>query len=622
VLPLQTDAAAAASSSPVFWSILLGYLALVLGFGSWFARFNRTTNDFFYGGRRFAWWLITMSIVATGVGSHSFLKYSGISFEHGFSGTMAYMNDWFFMPLFLFGWLPILYFMRIRSIPEYFERRFHPAVRVLATIGILGFLIGYIGIGFLTMAKALQPILGWDLGTIVWVVAAVAGVYITVGGQTAVIFTDLFQGFLLLAAGLALFLLGLDWLGGWDVFWNVLPREFKLPLAGFNRPSDFNFVGVFWQDAVAGSIGFLFMNQGLIMRFLACRSLHEGRKAAAVNVLVVLPVAALAVCGAGWIGKAVALTHPEVISPATPADEIFVRVAAVVSSPAGFGFFVAAVAAALMSTVDTLINAVAAVTLNDVYQKLVPGRRDRHYLRVARAVSVLATLAGVLAALFFSRFRNLYQAHGFFLATMTPPLVTATFLGIFWKRFNTPAAVATLAGGALLIVLGRLFPLALITPFAHGIAPDNDPPFVFIQSLYNLAACFAVGVTVTLLTRPQDPQKIAGLTLGTLETARRRFKGGAPNDRPGGRVRLAWTVDPKLAGGAVVVDAAAREVLAAEPGDLVYLSDPRWWLGGLRSTHARLAEGAAAPGRVRLAPGVALQGHFLSQKPLTLVKEI
>ncbi|MFQ5747929.1 MAG: sodium:solute symporter [Planctomycetota bacterium] len=600
--PLQTDAAAAASSSPVFWSILLGYLILVLGFGSWFARFNRTTSDFFYGGRRFAWWLITMSIVATGVGSHSFLKYSGISFENGFSGTMAYMNDWFFMPLFLFGWLPILYFMRIRSIPEYFERRFHPAVRVLATVGILGFLVGYIGIGFLTMAKTLQPILGWDLGTIVWVVAAVAGIYITIGGQTAVIFTDLFQGFLLLAAGLALFLLGLDWLGGWDVFWKVLPREFKLPLADFNRPSSFNFVGVFWQDAIAGSIGFLFMNQGLIMRFLACRSLHEGRKAAAVNVLVVLPVAALAVCGAGWIGKAVALTHPEVIAAATPPDEIFVRVAGVVSSPAGFGFFVAAVAAALMSTVDTLINAVAAVTLNDVYQKLVPGRRDRHYLGVARGVSVLATLAGVLAALFFSRFRNLYQAHGFFLATMTPPLVTATFLGIFWKRFNTPAAVATLAGGALLIVLGRLFPLALITPFAHGIAPDNDPPFVFIQSLYNLAACFAVGVTVTLLTRPGNPEKIAGLTLGSLDTARRRFKGGEPNDRPGGRVRLAWRLDPELAEGAVVVDAAAREALAADPGDLVYLSDPRWWLGGLRSTHARLALGTRTPGRIRLAP--------------------
>ena len=66
-------------TSPSFWVIIFGYFALVLGFGSFFARYNKTTQDFFYSGRRFSWWLITMSIVATGVGSHSFLKYSASS---------------------------------------------------------------------------------------------------------------------------------------------------------------------------------------------------------------------------------------------------------------------------------------------------------------------------------------------------------------------------------------------------------------------------------------------------------------------------------------------------------------------------------------------------------------
>jgi len=111
------DAASAAGSSPIFWVIVLGYFALVLGFGGYFAKFNRNTNDFFFGGRRFSWWLITMSIVATGVGSHSFLKYSSKGFEHGLSSSMTYLNDWFFMPLFMFGWLPIIYYMRVRSIP-------------------------------------------------------------------------------------------------------------------------------------------------------------------------------------------------------------------------------------------------------------------------------------------------------------------------------------------------------------------------------------------------------------------------------------------------------------------------------------------------------------------------
>ena len=186
------DAAIQTSSS--FWVIIFGYFALVLGFGSFFARYNKTTQDFFFSGRRFSWWLITMSIVATGVGSHSFLKYSSKAYEHGFSSTMTYMNDWFFMPMFLFGWLPIVYYTKIRSIPDYFQRRFNSGVRVLATIAILGYMIGYIAIGFLTMGKTLEPLLGLDLYTIIFIVAIISGIYITFGGQTAVIFTDLAQG--------------------------------------------------------------------------------------------------------------------------------------------------------------------------------------------------------------------------------------------------------------------------------------------------------------------------------------------------------------------------------------------------------------------------------------------
>ena len=131
-------------TSPIFWVIIFGYFILILGFGSYFSKYNRTTTDFFFSGRRFSWWLISMSIVATGVGSHSFLKYSAKAYQHGFSSTMTYMNDWFFVPFFLFGWLPIVYYTKIHSIPQYFERRFNKGVRVLATFAILVYMIGYI----------------------------------------------------------------------------------------------------------------------------------------------------------------------------------------------------------------------------------------------------------------------------------------------------------------------------------------------------------------------------------------------------------------------------------------------------------------------------------------------
>ncbi len=609
-------------TSSYFWVIIFGYFALVLGFGSFFARYNKTTQDFFFSGRRFSWWLVTMSIVATGVGSHSFLKYSSKAYEHGFSSTMTYMNDWFFMPLFLFGWLPIVYYTKIRSIPDYFERRFNPGVRVLATIAILGYMIGYIAIGFLTMGKTLEPLLGLDLYTIIFIVAIISGVYITFGGQTAVIFTDLAQGFILIFAGIMVFIMGVNYVGGFSVFWNALSPEFKLPLAHFNHPANFNFVGIFWQDGIAGSVGFLFMNQGLIMRFMACKSVHEGRKAAAFNVLVLLPISTVVVSNAGWVGKAISIVTPEAWDASTKLDHVFTQVAYLITgSEVVFAFVIAAVAAALMSTVDTLINAVAAVVINDVYRPIVKDKDDKHYLKVAMIVSAGATVVGAVSTIFFNNFPTLYEAHGFFHSTMTPPLVVAIFLGIFWKRYNTPAAIATFLGGAILMVIGGKYPEIFISPFDHGIEFNPDRPYSYIRALYNTLVCAGSGVVVGLLTTAPSVDKTEGLTVWSLNKARELFKGGSPNDRLGDSVIVEWAIKD-MEDDIVQFSANDMKIMAAEVGDLVYLSDERKWLGGLKSFHSVYGEPHNEDGKVYIGQGHADSGKLDQSYKLRGEKEL
>ena len=612
----------AIQTSASFWVIIFGYFALILGFGSFFARYNKTTQDFFFSGRRFSWWLVTMSIVATGVGSHSFLKYSAKAYEHGFSSTMTYMNDWFFMPLFLFGWLPIVYYTKVRSIPDYFERRFNPGVRVLATIAILGYMIGYIAIGFLTMGKTLEPLLGIDLYTIIFIVAIISGIYITFGGQTAVIFTDLAQGFILLFAGILIFILGVNYVGGFSVFWNVLSPEFKLPLAHFNQPANFNFVGIFWQDGVAGSVGFLFMNQGLIMRFMACKSVNEGRKAAAFNVLLLLPISTIVVSNAGWVGKAISIVTPEAWNAATQLDHVFTQVAYLITgSEIVFAFVIAAVAAALMSTVDTLINAVAAVVINDVYRPLVKDKDDKHYLKVAMIVSAGATAVGALSTIFFNNFPTLYEAHGFFHSTMTPPLVVAIFLGIFWKRYSTPAAVATFLGGAILMWIGSKYPQIFISPFDHGIEFNPDRPYSYIRALYNTLVCAGSGVIVGLLTTSPTEKKIEGLTVWSLDKAREFFKGSAPNDRPGEKVTVKWTLKDETEDN-VRFSISDMETMGADVGDMVYLADERKWLGGLKSIHSFYGEPHRDDGVVYITQSHAESGLFDKKRKLIAEKEL
>ena len=398
--------------------VILAYFAVVMGFGAYFGKYSKTTSDYFFGGRRFAWWLITISIVATGIGSHSFVKYSTKAYQYGFSSTMTYMNDWFFMPLFLFGWLPIIYYLRLGSIPEYFEKRFSREARYIATFMILMYMIGYIAIQFLTLATALYKIYGIPLMLTVILIAIATTIYMHFGGQTSVIFTDLIQGFILIFAGLLLFTLGLNFLventsyaSGLKALWDNLTPAEKLPLANFNSPPDFNFVGIFWQDGIAGSIGFLFLNQGLIMRFMAARSVNEGRKAAAFNVLVILPISAIVVSNAGWIGKAISNSVPGALPVDLAPNDVFVSVANLITSPGVFGFIIAALCAALMSTSDTLVNASSSVIINDIYRPLTKNKSsDEEQLRLARLASVVVKVIAVCLVPFFNSFESIYEA--------------------------------------------------------------------------------------------------------------------------------------------------------------------------------------------------------------------
>ena len=686
------------------WIVMVVYFIAIMLFGSYFGRYTKNTSDFFFGGRRFSWWLITMSIVATGVGSHSFVKYSAKGFEHGISSTMTYLNDWFFIPFFMFGWLPIIVYSKIRSIPEYFEKRFSPSARFLATILLLLYMIGYIGIGFLTLGKAVIPmlpeaftVLGMTLpitlmGAII-VIAVITGIYITFGGQTAVIFTDLLQGFILLFAGLLLFFFGITYLGGFDMFWNLLPTEWKLPMADFNQPANFNFVGIFWQDAIAGSIGFLFMNQGLIMRFMACKNVNEGRKAAAVNILFVLPISAIVVGNAGWIGKAISVVSPDIVSPSVSPDQIFVVVANIIASPGMFGFIMAALTAALMSTVDTLINATAAIFINDVYRPvqqfvkrnvMTDSDRDKKELRAARYASIGVTALGVLAVLAFKNFPTVYEAHGYFHSTLTPPLVVGIFLGVFWKRFTPAAVITTFVGGVALMILGARYPGLLIAPFDHGIEMNPDHPYSYIRALYNTLVCTGAAVLVTITTqwqrnicsmiRENQNQKLImrilvtiillvysvvlfnilgltvqiasaigvlilvpitvtyyvkydekvntnGLTAGSINIARNLFKGGEPNDQEGETVFVQLK---QVDGEDSVVQFSTKDmaIMKAEIGDLVYISDKRKWMGGLKSIHAVFGQPHDEEGMVYITPDQIKHGMFVDGKMLEAEKEM
>ncbi|MGD8451599.1 MAG: sodium/solute symporter [Phycisphaerae bacterium] len=663
----QAAAAAGSVAQPLDYVVIGGYLLLILGFGSFFGRYAKSTRDFFFSGARFSWWLIGMSMVATGVGSHSFIKYAQKGYEYGMSSGMSYMNDWFFIPFFMFGWLPIIYFSRVRSIPEYFQRRFGTVARFLAVLAILEYMVGYIGYNLFTLGTVAHQVLGVEIWQAIVVISVISGIYITAGGQTAVIFTDLAQGFMLLFAGLLLFGLGLDYLAfdgaildGLKTFWTHLSLSERLPFAGFNEPQNFNFVGVFWQDGIAGSIAFLFISQGLIMRFLAAKSVNEGRKAILFNTVFILPISMIVVGNAGWLGNV--MVDMGLIDAPAKSRDIFIEVAGRICVPGIFGFVLAALSAALMSTIDTLTNATAALFIYDVYQPyLRPGASDRHYMRSARVASACTALLGLGVGLFFMGFgKDMYKIHGMFQAFVSPPIVAAVFLGAFWRRFTSAGAIAAMAGGMICIGLSKVFP-TLVWPFAHGVAPDDSGQYNYMTACFGLFCSAFIGAVVSLMTRPKTDQEIAGLWIGTMDFSMRRFKGATPNHEVGKRVFADLRVSPDGTTPAttaltfeehqrpsddsppsdalqyartplrppgppppeyaiVRVGSADMERMRAEPGDLLYVSDARWWLGGLRSLHCRAGTPHEQDGTVLMNEAAFAGGSFVRGRRVRVEK--
>ena len=583
---------------PIDYFIMVLYFGAMLFIGTWFGRGQQTTKDFFFGGQRFSWWLISFSLVATTIGSYSFVKYSKVAFTYGIASSQTYLNDWFWVPLMLFGWLPILYFTRLVSIPEYFERRFGRRERRIATWLLLVYLIGYVGINLFTMGQALNILLGWPVLLCAAGVAAISAVYVTSGGQTSVIMTDLFQGMMLLATGMILLWLGIDYMGGIDNFWSHLPRDHRRAFTNFNTDPGYNSVGLFWQDGMANTAMFLFLNQGMAMRLLSARTINDSRKAVIVTSVVLMPIAAVVVASGGWVAQA--LDQGGILPPDIAPKEAFFIAADFLSQPGVFGLIMAALTAALMSTVDTLITAVAALYVNDIYKPKNPNADEASLLRAARVSSLSVTAFGVALVPIFMTFDSIYSAHGAFTAAVTPPLVVSLLLGVFWHRFGSTAAFLTMTLGSAAILASVVWP-EIITPFAHGVpmkeveegflAGKNQ--YKFMRGFFGLAVCSVIGIVSGFLTKGRPLAEIRGLVWGTVGDAIRQFYGG----RSGQEIESDWTtatvletsedeMDDNLMLPKVQLGGGLARQIEAESGDIVYVSDARWWLGGLKSGHA------------------------------------
>jgi hypothetical protein len=143
--------------------------------------------------------------------------------------------------------------------------------------------------------------------------------------------------------------------------------------------------------------------------------------------------------------------------------------------------------------------------------------------------------------------------------------------------------------GSFLTVITNWLP-DMIDPLSWFVSgPDNDV-YIYMRALFGMVTTGVVGVIVSFLTQPRNDSEIEGLTVDTLNEGMAIYKGGKPNHAVGKKVRkLPVVIDDSLPDSVISISSEAMTALKAEEGDIVYVADSRWYLGGLRSEHCKVA---------------------------------
>jgi Na+/proline symporter len=174
--------------------------------------------------------------------------------------------------------------------------------------------------------------------------------------------------------------------------------------------------------------------------------------------------------------------------------------------PGLLGVFIASLLASVMSSCDSFMIASSALFTENLYKPLLPGRSARHYLWVGRIVALLIVAGGLASAYLIE---SVIQGIEIFWK-IAPMLGIAFWLGLFWRRTTTAGAWAsTLAAFGVLILTGQAFFVAFLGEGCPSlIKADGSAMMLHWQMIFYLAAGFAAGIVVSLLTRPQDQQQL------------------------------------------------------------------------------------------------------------------
>ncbi len=443
------------------------YLLAMVAIGAYYSKKNKSTDDFYLGGRKLGPLVTAMSAEASDMSSWLLMGLPGVALVAGLAEA-----TWTALGLGIGTWINwLIVAKRIRvysqkidavTIPEFFSKRFGDKKNLLSAIAavvIIVFFVPYTASGFNACGTLFSSLFGVDYFTAMVVSAIVIVAYTTLGGFLAASTTDLVQSIVMTIALVVVVGFGINYAGGWDnvvVNANSMPgflELFNTHDASANASTDYSALTI--ASTLAWGLGYFGMPH-ILLRFMAINDknkLKTSRRIATVWVFISMAIAILI----GVIGSAVVKNGAVALDSAN-SQRIIIEISKLISENNAFlaivaGVIIAGILAATMSTADSQLLTAASAVSQNIFQEFF-GKKlsQKTAMVVARCAVICISIVGVIWA---KDEGSVFEIVSFAWAGFGAAFGPVVLFALFWKRTNKWGALAGMVVGGTMIFVWK-----------------------------------------------------------------------------------------------------------------------------------------------------------------------
>ncbi|MEE1239864.1 MAG: sodium/proline symporter PutP [Acutalibacteraceae bacterium] len=487
---------------------IFAYLAVMIVIGVVYSKRNKSSDDFYLGGRKLGPVVTAMSAEASDMSSWLLMGLPGLAMAGRFAEA-----SWTAIGLAIGTYLNFLivakrlrrYSSRIDAftVPDFFSKRFGDKKNILSLISaliIIVFFVPYTASGFSACGKLFNTLFGMDYVTAMIISAVVIVLYTTLGGFLAASTTDLIQSVVMTVALIVVLIFGINTAGGWDqVVMNISSLKGFVSFTMTHNPAETSaepYGALTIASTLAWGLGYFGMPH-ILLRFMAIKDankLKTSRRIAVIWVVISMTAAILI----GIVGFGV--VKGGAISELSDTERIIVAIAKLISSygilPAIVaGIILAGILAATMSTADSqLLAASSSVSQNVIHDFFGIKLSEKKSMIAARISVIVISIIAVFMCL--NEKSSVFSVVSFAWAGFGAAFGPVVLFALFWKRTNMWGALAGMITGGVMVFVWKYVVASI---FADTILNIYEllPAFIL--------ACAAI-VVVSLITAAPDKE--------------------------------------------------------------------------------------------------------------------